>query len=194
MITKFSLITFLLLSLISCKLFTIPGKIVFLPFTNFKVPPGTSAFQAGYKDGCSSVLYARGNVFYRSRYDYRYDPNMIGNTEYKFGHSKGWAWCFTNVVGIGNSSPGRSPDKFLSPYGRRPMFDTAPNTVDRAWGGFFKNGLSAPIDVTSTPGGLDGSFDILQNGIDGGNAGEGQPAFGNPFWSGETSVGFMGVW
>ncbi|MBU6141344.1 MAG: hypothetical protein KGP29_07340 [Proteobacteria bacterium] len=193
MINKTLLVALLFFSLVSCKIFTIPGKVAFLPFTNFKVPPGTPAFQAGYKDGCSGVIYARGNVFYRSRYDYRYDPEMIGNAEYKFGYSKGWGWCFYNVVGVGQSAPNKSADRFLSPYGTRPTFDTSPNTVDNAWGGFF-GGLSSPIDGNSTPGGLDGSYDILQKGISGGSAGSGQSAFGNPLWSGETSPGFMGIW
>ncbi len=170
---------------------TIPTKGTFLPFTNFKVPPGTKAFQAGYKDGCSSVLYARGNVFYRSRYDYRYDVKMSGNTEYKFGYSKGWGWCFVHIVGISPDNTLGPPDGSLSPYGRQPMFDMSPNNVNNAWGGFFKGGLYAPIDPSaSTSGGLDASFSVLQEGVYGGTT------FGaNPLWSsGNEGVGFMGIW
>lgn len=189
---RFLFLIFISFSFVSCKMFAIPGKISFLPFTNFKLPPGTPTFQSGYKDGCSSVLYARGNVFYRSRYDYRYDPKMINNGEYKTGYSRGWGWCFTNVIGIGNSLPSGSPDQFLAPYGRRPVFDTSPNSINNVWG-FGR--LSSPIDANSTPGGLDSMFDIYQYGIDGGQAGAGQSALGgNPLWSGESKVGFMGIW
>ena len=193
---RFLFLILIAASFVSCKMFSIPGKIVFLPFTNFKVPPGTPIFQSGYKDGCSSVLYARGNMFYRSRYEYRYDPNMIGNAEYKFGYSKGWGWCFSNVVGISPSgAPIGSVTDFVSPYGRSPTFDMSPNDINNAWGGMFGSGLSSPIDSNSTPGGLNAIFDIYQYGISGGQAGAGQSAFGgNPLWSGERGVGFMGIW
>ena len=182
--------------LISCKIFGIPSKSNFAPLSNFKVPPGTPAFKSGYKDGCSSVLYSRGNMFYRSRYEYRYDPNMIDNTEYKFGYSKGGNWCFSHIVGI-------SPDNTLGPadglsslslYGARPMFDTSPNDINNAFDGMF-SGLSSPIDTNSTPGGLSAIFDVYQKGISGGQAGAGGSVFGsNPLWSGDKGVGFMGIW
>ena len=184
-------------SFISCKLLTIPFKSSFAPLSNFKVPPGTPAFKSGYKDGCSSVLYSRGNMFYRSRYEYRYDPNMIDNTEYKFGYSKGGNWCFTHIVGI-------SPDNVLGPgdglsslypNGANAMFDMSPNSMDNAWGGMFGSGLSSPIDTNSTPGGLNAIFDVYQKGISGGQAGAGGSVFGsNPLWSGNKGVGFMGIW
>ncbi len=193
-LSKILLIFFMIITS-SCRLFKVPGTEIAFPFTNFKVPEGSPAFQSGYKDGCSGVLYARGNIFYRSKYDYRYDPEMIGNTEYKSGYSRGWGWCFAQVVGVSPTGrPTTAPDRMLSPYGKQPTFDTSPNSVNNAWGGFFGTGLSAPIDSTSTSGGLDGSFSIMQNGISGGSAGSGQTAFGNPFWAGETSVGFMGIW
>ncbi len=184
--------------LISCKIFGIPSKGTFAPLSNFKVPPGTPAFKSGYKDGCSSVLYSRGNMFYRSRYEYRYDPNMIDNTEYKFGYSKGNSWCFTHIVGISPDNtlgPGDGLSS-LSPYGARPMFDTSPNNIDNAFDGMF-GGLSAPINANtdSTPGGLSGIFDVYQKGISGGQAGAGGSVFGsNPLWSGDKGVGFMGIW
>lgn len=184
-------------SFTSCKLLTIPFKSSFAPLSNFKVPPGTPAFKSGYKDGCSSVLYSRGNMFYRSRYEYRYDPNMIDNTEYQFGYSKGGNWCFSHIVGI-------SPDNTLGPgdglsslypQGANAMFDMSPSSVDDAWGGMFGSGLSSPIDTNSTPGGLNAIFDVYQKGISGGQAGAGDSVFGsNPLWSGNKGVGFMGIW
>ena len=191
------LLIFISFSFTSCTIFTIPFKSSFAPLSNFKVPPGTPAFKSGYKDGCSSVLYSRGNMFYRSRYEYRYDPNMIDNTEYKFGYSKGGNWCFTHIVGISPDNTLGAADGFssLSPYGERPMFDTSPNSIDNAWGGMFGSGLSSPIDTNSTPGGLNAIFDVYQKGISGGEAGAGGSVFGsNPLWSGNKGVGFMGIW
>jgi hypothetical protein len=137
-------------------------------------------------------------MFYRSRYEYRYDPNMIDNTEYKFGYSRGGSWCFTHIVGAtpdNTLGPGDGLSS-LSPYGQRPMFDTSPNNIDNAFDGMF-DGLSAPInaDTNSTPGGLNAIFDVYQKGISGGQAGAGGSVFGsNPLWSGEKGVGFMGIW
>jgi hypothetical protein len=188
-------LTLLLSQLSSCK--WKPGQELLFSFASIKVPNGTPAFQSGYKDGCSSVLYARGNIFYRTRFDYRYDPTMASNKEYKSGYSRGWGYCFGQVVGVSPTArPTTSPDRLLAPYGLSPTFDMGPNSVNNAWGGFFGSRLSAPIDVNydATPGGLDASFSILQNGISGGVAGDGQTAFGNPFWTGKTSVGFMGIW
>lgn len=179
----------LLIQISSCKMFAIPLKNTFLPFTNFKVPPGTLAFQSGYKDGCSSVLYARGNVFYRSRYDYRYDPKMIGNAEYKSGYSRGWGWCFAHIIGLSSDAPLGSPDMAFSPYGPQPMFDMSQRGVDDAWGGFFGGKLHAPIDTTGTS--LDSSYDILQKGVGGGDA----VFTADPLWSrGKSGIGFMGLW
>ncbi|MBM3579341.1 MAG: hypothetical protein FJX34_01030 [Alphaproteobacteria bacterium] len=166
---------------------------VSFPFTGFKVPPGTAAFQSGYKDGCGGVLYARGNVLYRTRYDFHYDPKMIGNPDYKFGYSRGWSWCFQQVIQP-TTGVSRSPDRYLLPYGQPQPFDTSPSNINNAWGGFFATGLEAPGNSTSTAGGIDGSLSILQKGIAGGSAGAGQAAFDNPLWSGQTGVSFMGIW
>jgi hypothetical protein len=74
------------------------------------------------------------------------------------------------------------------------MFDTSPNDINNAFDGMF-DGISAPINTNSTPGGLNAIFDVYQKGISGGEAGAGGSVFGsNPLWSGEKGVGFMGIW
>ena len=179
-----------LLTLFSCRIWTIPGKLFDLPGMNIQIPDGTPAFQSGYKDGCSSVLYARGNVYLRSKYDYSFDTKMIGNSEYKSGYSRGWAWCFNAVVGAdpgGGTAMGSGvAGRYIYPHGEGP-FDTNPYDVQHAWGGFF--GSTAP-KIVETGSGLDGSFSVWSKSSGGG----GSSAFGaNPLWS-SGEVHFMGVW
>jgi hypothetical protein len=91
-------------------------------FTNFKVPEGTPKFQAGYRDGCSSVLYARGSVFYRNRYGFRYDNKMINDQEYNFGHQRGYSWCFQHSI-QGNTGTRGSITKIIDDYGYDSTFN-----------------------------------------------------------------------
>ncbi|OFW80257.1 MAG: hypothetical protein A2887_04200 [Alphaproteobacteria bacterium RIFCSPLOWO2_01_FULL_40_26] len=191
---RFFLLLLLTLQLSSCRWFTGAGT-TFFAWTNIKVPDGTPTFQQGFKDGCSTVLYARGNVYYRTRYSYRYDPKMIGNPEYRFGHSRGYTWCFQHML-QGQTGSQSSADKWLSQYGKQPMFDMAPADLGKAWGGMF-DGLKAPGNpvASANPQGTDSGLDILQKGISGGEAGAGGTVFGgHPLWAGESSIKFMGIW
>lgn len=181
------LLLIIVLQLTGCKWFTDAGTPYFFG-TNFEVPEGTPTFQQGFKDGCSTVLYARGNVFYRTRYGYRYDPKMIGNPEYRFGHSRGYTWCFQHML-QGTTGASKSPDRYIMPYGAS-AFDMSAGNVNDAWGGFW-GGLSSPVGSSSV--GLDSSLSILQQGIAGGTAGAGGTVFGgNPLWAGGSSGQFFG--
>ncbi len=84
--------------------------------TNIKIPDGTPSFKKGFVDGCSTLTYARGNLFYRMRYKNKatYNPKMIDNAEYNFGYTKGRSWCFHHVTG-GKSSPKGSFIKYIQP-------------------------------------------------------------------------------
>jgi hypothetical protein len=178
---------FFLCFLGGCKWFSSAGTPYF-KWTNFKVPNGTPAFQQGYKDGCSTVLYARGNVYYRTKYDYRYDPKMIGNPEYRFGHSRGYTWCFQQII-QGVSGAMTSFDRAINPYGYDTTFN-AGNT-EAAWDGFFGSGNS-PLGA-STNSGFDGIFDVMQKGVAGGVGGGGKSLFGtDPLWMGGSSGQFFG--
>ena len=87
----------LLLTLSSCKMFSKGGMATY-SMLKFNIPAGTPTFRQGYKDGCESALYSRGNVLYRSIYKYRFDPKLIGNAEYKLGHSRGYGFCFPTAT------------------------------------------------------------------------------------------------
>lgn len=175
------LILISLIFLPSCRWITEAGTPYFT-LTNFKVPDGTPAFQAGFKDGCGSVLYSRGNMFYRSRYKYKYDPNMTGNSEYRFGHARGYSWCFQQVL-VG---PVASFDKYLYQGGYDETFSA--KDINKAWDGMFKNG---PMNDGPgfSEGGLNAVVDVWRHGIDNKSS-----AFGsNPLWAGGAEGQFLGL-
>ncbi len=155
----------------------------YFTMTNFKVPDGTPAFKSGFKDGCSSVLYSRGNMFYRTRYKYKYDANMTGNSEYRFGHSRGYSWCFQKVL----RGPVASFDRYLYDSGYDKTFSA--KDINQAWDGMF---LDGPMKhgPDSSGQGLNGMMSIWQTGIDGKSS-----AFGsNPLWAGGAEGQFFGLW
>lgn len=60
--------------------------------TGMSVPPGTPAFQSGYKDGCRS---AWANVGVRGYNDQVEDEKMKTNAEYQSGWGRGYGECFS---------------------------------------------------------------------------------------------------
>jgi hypothetical protein len=177
---KIILIIFLL-SLSSCKWFTGASLPSFAGMT-IKSPDGTPSFQKGYKDGCATILSARGNSLMRQRYGgYNYDAKMIGNPEYRFGFSRGWSWCFQVTIGPNNMV---SPDRFLMPYGQQTTFEMTASDIGSAWGGLFGGGGKAMGETIS--GGLDGVLGSV------GSGGAGGVFSGNPLWAGGSSGQFFG--
>lgn len=183
------LILLLSQALLSCRWFTSIHSTYFA-FTNFKVPEGTPTFQQGYKDGCSTVLYARGNDYYRTRYHYRYDPTLIGNTEYRFGYSRGYTWCFQNIV---QAITGHGTlDAFLFPNGAQSMtggLDYTPGSINGT--GLFGSGDN-PFSTANNS--LDSMMGVWQKGTDGGGVGgSGESVFGtNPLWAGGSKGWWLG--
>ena len=153
-ILKFFLLIIFLLELAGCKWFGRSGK-PFLEWSNITIPDGTATFQQGFKDGCSTTLYSRGNVYYKTRYGYRYDPKLIGNPEYRLGHQRGYTWCFEHIVG---PNPIASFDRYILPHGNNAVFDMGAGNINNAWGGMF-DGVGTPIQVN--PGnGFNSIFDV----------------------------------
>lgn len=165
----------------------------YFAMTNFKVPDGTPTFQRGFKDGCSTVLYARGNDYYRTRYHYRYDPTLIGNTEYRFGHSRGYTWCFQNIL---QQSTGHGPiDRFLFPHGPDSMtggLDYNPNNINKM--GLFgvPGDDSNPLKTSNNS--INDMMGVWQKGTDkDGVGGAGASVFNsNPFWAGGSGGWWFG--
>ena len=180
-----------MLDLTSCKWFTNIGS-PFFKWANIKIPEGPPAFQQGFKDGCSTLLYARGNIWYRMRYKYEFDPKMIGNPEYRFGHSRGYAWCFMNMVGTDKMV---SFDRYIFPSsnaGAGGVFDMSATNLNVAWGGMFSNdienpnaGLDAPIRAHPANG-FNAMFDVWSGGSGGG------VLSANPLWAGGSKGQFLG--
>jgi hypothetical protein len=176
----------ILLELSGCKWITTATTPVFM-FSNVKLPDGSPAFQKGFEAGCKTVLYSRGNIWFRTRYKYTYDPKMIGNPEYRFGHSRGYTACFHAIVGMNQSSfdryiaPGTGPGGGFG-YG---VFDMKAGDIQGAWGGFFGDtGIQNIINVPD--GGLNGNFTLLSGG------GGGGVLTANPLWAGGSSGQFFG--
>lgn len=178
-----NLLLVFLLELTGCKWFTSAGD-PFLKWSNITIPKGTPTFQQGFKDGCSTTLYSRGNVYYKTRYGYRYDPKLIGNPEYRLGHQRGYTWCFEHIVG---SIPMTSFDRYILPYGGSGTFDMTTGNINTLWGGdygFFGNGIWKE-SLTDPSNGFDAIFGVWTNGGTGAlNA--------NPLWAGNSKGQFFG--
>lgn len=168
----------IILFLNSCEWFRKAGQPVFA-WTNLHVPEGTPVFKQGWTDGCSSSIYARGNMWFRMRYGYKYDPKLISNSEYRFGHQRGYTFCFLYALQF-ESGANTSWDRYILPDGNSDEFTA--KDIGSAWGGFF-GGIAAPIQPGG--GGLDGLFDVWTAG--------GQGALsGNPLWAGGSKGQFFG--
>ncbi len=155
-----------------------------LAFTNIRVPPGTPNFQKGYKDGCSTVLYSRGYGLYRTRYDYKFDPELIDDPEYFFGRKRGYNYCFGYITGgSGHFSGGW--DRYLFAQGSTGFNMGKGNLNNTALGGGV---LSDKIS-----GGVGGFLGVLQQNRAGNKKGSvmgGHIFYGNPGANSGNILGF----
>lgn len=170
------LLVFFLLQTSSCRWFSSTSSPYFFG-ANFKIPPGTPVFQQGFKDGCSSILFARGNGFYRWRNNYRYDVKLSRNTEYRFGHSRGMSWCFQNIIGTTTLV---SFDRYILPYGNDENMLAA--DIGTAWGGMFEG----TGKIIENGNGFDDMFKVWSGGKNGG------AMSANPIWAGGSEGQFFG--
>jgi hypothetical protein len=176
-----------LLFLNACQWFSDAG----LPLasgTSVEMPRGTPVFTQGWKDGCNTSSYTRGNVFYKTIYSHRYNTKLIDNPEYRFGYSRGYSTCFQIMV-TGNSGPQASFDRYLLPYGNNSVFEMSVGNINENWFGFFgsKSGILAG-DFTNSDVTLDSVVNIWQNAERGGGT-----VFGSdPLWSGGSKGQIFG--
>jgi hypothetical protein len=177
---KFFLIL-LLINISSCKWFTGSGTPYYSGFS-FKIPEGTPSFKKGYADGCAMILSSRGNSMMRQRYGgFHYDPDMIGNPEYRFGYSRGTSWCFQTTIG---PHPVASPDRFLAYYGNASnTFEMGASNIGNAWGGLFGGSEGKAMGET-----IGGSVDGVVGSVTFGSG----VFSGNPLWAGGSSGQFFG--
>jgi hypothetical protein len=166
------LLTFFLLS--SCRLFSDAQK-PFVSGMKIEAPPGSPIFQQGFLDGCSFILYARGNLFYRFFFKYQYNPKLASNSEYTFGYRRGGSYCFNYIVtGV------RSFDTMIFPF-NNPMLAQNYNSTGIVGEPALDPGI--PLD---TNGGIDGIFNMWSGGSGGG------ALTGNPLWAGGSKGQFFG--
>lgn len=176
------LLTILVFSLTSCRWFTEGFGSPFITMASFKLPNGSPAFQAGYKDGCNQIYYSRGNSFYRALHKYHYDTKMSGNKEYRFGYKRGISYCFNTVIS-GTAGPVGSADKYIFP-----VSDPANMTLTEAngWNAVTQlfGGLKAPGNPTGSN--LDSQYEVWSGG-------SGGAVFtANPLWAGGSKGQFFG--
>lgn len=170
----------LFLQISGCKWFS-NAHTPYFSATAPNIPDGTPTFQRGFKDGCSASTYARSNVFYRNKNKYKYDPALIGNSEYRFGHARGYTWCFQQSLAATTGAVG-SWDRAIHPYGYDSTFSSG--DIGSAWGGFFGGGgsIGAPV------GGDVGTFmGVLNGGSPGGSL-----MGANPLWAGGSAGQIFG--
>jgi hypothetical protein len=171
-VIRIILLLTLLVALDSCRWKDVIGT-PFVSFTKIKIPRGTPAFQKGFEDGCLTGQYSRGNQFYRTNSGFRFDPKMISNSEYLFGHKRGYSVCFVKFAGT-SDGPNISFDRALNPGGYDSTFNA--QDINTAWGGMF-NGVT-PSMKGSLGNGVDGIFDIWSGGS------KSNSVLGaNPLWS-----------
>ncbi len=179
MFKKLLIFILFLYTLCSCKWFGNIGS-PFYAMTDIKIPDGTPAFQQGFRDGCSTSTYARNNVLFRNRYGYKYDPKMIGNAEYRFGHSRGYTWCFQQSLAGVTSTAGGSWDRYMHPWGYDATFSSG--DINSAWGGFFKGNGSLAHSAGGDVGGFMGTLTNSNSSV----------MSANPLWAGGSSGQIFG--
>ena len=169
------LVLIIILTLSNCRWFTGAGT-TFLGGTRFKIPDGTPKFQKGFKDGCGTVLYARGNIFYRTFYNHDYDTKLIRDSEYNFGYKRGYAYCFQYIVpGVGSS------DNFIVPKEYTP-FDMGAGNLNSTWNyGNLDWGVGSGGNA---PQGLNGVFGAMNQDALGSHFLWGTPNTGQIFGAG----------
>lgn len=171
-ILKIFITIVLIFTLNNCRWFTGAGQ-PFLSGTRIHTPPGSPKFKKGFNDGCSTVLFARGNYFYRMLHKHTYDPKLIDDSEYAFGYKRGYSYCFQYSVGP-TAQFGGGSDMYLYPY------KNASNPFDQ---GMTAGSIDSTISYGAlqwwTAGSLDGVISQTQNSGNGSVFGS-YPGWGTP--------------
>lgn len=177
-LAKIFSILLLALSLNSCLWFTRDATDNFLRNFNVPNPPGTPNFKKGFKDGCSQILYSRGNFFYRMMFSYHYDTSLNYNKDYRFGYKRGYNACFLTII----ASKMPSFDKLLFPMGG---------------GNDIGTGFYSQMDYNDTTSGMFGgilnsSFGGDMNGVVENLGSGGGVLEANPLWAGGSKGQIFG--
>ena len=56
-------------------------------------PPGSPEFKMGFKDGCESGLATYGTIFYKARYSFYQNYDMLSNIDYDRAWHESFNYC-----------------------------------------------------------------------------------------------------
>ena len=56
-------------------------------------PPGSLEYKAGFKDGCESGLATYGTIFYKMRYGFYQNYEMLSNVDYDRAWHESFNYC-----------------------------------------------------------------------------------------------------
>ena len=170
----------IMFSLTSCRWFSDDATTQFLRKFKIPQPPGSPNFKAGFKDGCSQILYSRSNFFYRMIFKYHYDTSKNYNKDYRFGYKRGINACFINII----ASKTTSADRLIFPHGGGNDMGPGISSV-----GNYNNtsGMFGGVESPVGPGGnVNGIFEMWSEGDNGAVLGS------NPIWAGNSRGQFFG--
>ena len=142
----------LILLISSCRWVT-DAKLPNLSMAKIKIPPGTPNFRKGFADGCSTVIYSRGNTFYRTFHKFRFEADLIDDTEYYFARKRGYNFCFGYITG-GSGVFGGGWDKDIYAQGTHINMGGGGNV----WKSFGGDVFDSWGSVTKSGGGGVGGF------------------------------------
>ena len=97
---------------------------------------------------------------------FKYDPALIGNTEYRFGQKRGYSWCFQQAQSANSGAIG-SWERSIHPYGYDTTFNSG--NIGSAWDGFFGHSGALGEKAGGDVGGFMGVLNGGGSGVFGGD-------------------------
>jgi hypothetical protein len=88
-----ALLVSVLLMTAGCGLFTAPKPVFIRMHTDTLTAEHNPSARQGWDDGCESGYAVFGNHFYKAYYDYKRDPNKVGDRQYEMNWYEAYHFC-----------------------------------------------------------------------------------------------------
>jgi len=92
-----------LFSLSGCLLFEPPKPMYDRMFGNQLASDHNPSARQGWEDGCETGYAVYGNHFYKAFYDYKRDPNMVGDKQYEMNWYQAYHYCRQSINTVINA-------------------------------------------------------------------------------------------